>query len=157
MNLNNKVGKKIKRMIADSFHATMKLVTGEEVLAEITPSEENGTEFFVALNPIVVNEQVQLDHKKGIAMAGLVPKKWMMYASDDMSIIYKNHVVSISEMDKFGVEFYNKALIAAKCSSPIKKKVDSSENVGYVGKIESSREQLEQIYDESPDVTDESL
>ena len=49
-NLNKNVGKIIKRMIADSFHATIKLVTGEEVLAEITPSEENGTEFFVALN-----------------------------------------------------------------------------------------------------------
>ena len=144
-------------MIPDSFHATMKLVTGEEVLAEITPSDENGTEFFVAFNAIVVNEQMQLNHEKGIAMAGLVPKKWMMYASDDMSIIYKNHVVSISEMDKFGIDFYKKALIAAKCSSPIKRKVQSSDNVGFIGKIEATRGTLEQIFEDSPDVTDESV
>ena len=142
-------------MIPDSFHATMKLVTGEEVLAEITPNNENGTEFFVAFNPIVVTEQIQLDHQKGVAMAGLVPKKWMMYANDDMTIIYKNHVVSISEMDKFGIDFYKKALIAAKCSSPIKRKVSSSDNIGFIGKIESSRKKLEEIYEESPDIPEE--
>ena len=138
----------------ESFHAAMKLVTGEEVLAEITPTTENGTDFFIAFNPIVVNEQLQLDHKKGIAMAGLVPKKWMMYASDDMTIIYKTHVVSISEMDKFGIQFYNKALISAKMATPVKRKVSSSDNVGYVGKIEESRKLLDEIYDNSPDVSD---
>ena len=137
-----------------SFHATMKLVTGEEVLCEVTPTKENGTDFFIAFNPIVVNEQIQLDHQKGVAMAGLVPKKWMMYASDDMTIIYKNHVVSISEMDKFGVEFYNKALISAKMSSPVKKKVKSTENVGYVGKIEETRTLLDKIFDDSLDLPD---
>ena len=140
-----------------SFHATLKLVTGEEVLCEVTPSNENGTDFFLAFNPIVVSEQIQLDHAKGTATAGLVPKKWMMYANDDMTIIYKNHVISISEMDKFGVEFYNKALIAAKCSSPIKRKVASSENIGYVGKIKESRKLLESIFDESPDLPEETV
>jgi hypothetical protein len=135
-----------------SFHASLKLVTGEEVLAEITPTNENGTDFFVAFNPIIVNEQMQLDHQKGIAVAGLVPKKWMTYAADDMTIIYKNHVVSISEMDKFGVDFYNKALIAAKMSSPIKKKVQSKENVGYVGKTEETRNLLDKIFDDSPEL-----
>ena len=67
-----------------------------------------------------------------------------------MTIIYKNHVVSISELDKFGADFYSKALIAARMSSPIKRKVDSSENVGYVGTIEETRQTLEGIYKISP-------
>ena len=136
----------------ESFHATLKIVTGEEVLAEITPTTENGTDFFVAFNPIVVNEQMQLDHQKGVAMAGLVPKKWMMYASDDMTIIYRNHVISISEMDKFGIEFYKKALISAKMSTPIKRRVSSADNVGYIGKVEESRKLFDKLFDESPDV-----
>ena len=142
-------------MMQNSFHATMKLVTGEEVLAEICPTEENNTEFFVVSNPIVITEQMQLNHEKGVAVSGLVPKKWMMYSNDDMTIIYRQHVISISEMDKFGTDFYNKALIAARCSSPIKRRVSSEENVGYVGKIDSSRELLERMYDESSDVPDE--
>ena len=139
----------------DSFYATLKLITGEEVLAETTLTEENGSEFFLVSDPIVVNETMQVDHQKGVAVSGLVPKKWQLYSGDGMTIIQKQHVISISELDKFGVEFYLKALIAAKMSSPIKRKVDSSENVGYVGKIEESRELLEQMYDASPNVPDE--
>ena len=139
----------------ESFPATMKLVTGEEVLCEISPTEENGQEFFLVSNPIVVNEQLNLDHQKGVAVSGLIPKKWMMYSGDDLTIVYKQHVISISEMDKFGADFYKKALIAAKVSSPIKRRVSSEENVGFVGKIEQSREALEKMYDNSLDVPEE--
>ena len=54
----------------------------------------------------------------------LIPKKWMMFSGDGMTIVNKSHVVTMSELDKFGIEFYNRALIAAHASSPIKKKVD---------------------------------
>ena len=141
----------------DSFPATIKLVTGEEVLCEISPTEENGQEFFLVSNPIVVTEQLNLDHQKGVAVSGLIPKKWMMYSGDDLTIVYKQHVISISEMDKFGADFYKKALIAAKVSSPIKRRVSSEENVGFVGKIEQSREALEKMYDNSLDVPEEDV
>ena len=135
------------------FFATMKLITSEEILAEVLPQEEDGTEFFVLSNPIIISESVQIDQEKGVAMSGLVPRKWMLYANEDMTIVYKNHVVSISEMDKFGVDFYRKALIAAKCSSPIKKKVDTKNHTGYLGKIEALRKRLKKTYDDSPDLT----
>ena len=76
-------------------------------------------------------------------MSGLVPRKWMMYANEELTIVYKQHVVAISEMDKFGVDFYKKALIAAKCSSPIKRKVDTKNHTGYLGKIEQLRKKLD--------------
>ncbi len=141
----------------ESFYATLKLVTGEEILAEITSMNENGSDFFLVNDPIIVSENVQIDHQKGIAVSGLVPKKWQLYANDSMTIINKQHVISISEMDKFGVEFYMKALIAAKMSSPIKRKVDSSENVGYVGTIDETRMLLEDLYESSPSVPEDPL
>ena len=98
---------------------------------------------------------MQLNHEKGVAVSGLVPKKWMMYSNDDMTIIYKQHIISISEMDKFGTDFYNKALIAARCSSPIKRRVSSESNIGFVGKIDKSRDVLEKMYEDSKDVTEE--
>ena len=140
-----------------SFYATLKLITGEEILAEATLTEEHGCEFFLVNDPIVVNETMQVDHQKGIAVSGLVPKKWQLYANDSMTIIQKQHVISISELDKFGIEFYLKALLAAKMSSPVKRKVDSSENVGYVGTIDESRVLLERMYDMSHDVYDDPL
>ena len=137
------------------FFATLKLVTGEEVLAEIIPSSEEGIDYFLISNPIVISETMSVDHQKGVAVSGLVPKKWMLYGNDDMTIIYKHHVISISELDKFGTDFYSKALIAAKVSSPVKRKVESENNVGYIGKIESTRLLLEDIYSSSPSVSDD--
>ena len=138
------------------FHATMKLITGEEVLGEVMPATEEGTDFFILSNPIVIAENNQIDAEKGIVMSGLVPRKWMLYANEDMTIVYKQHVVSISEMDRFGTDFYKKALVAAKCSSPIKKKVESQKNTGYIGKIKQLRDRLEQVFDDSPDYTGDS-
>ena len=143
--------------MSDSFHATIKLITGEEILAEATLMEEDGDQFFLINDPIVINESMQIDHEKGLAVSGLVPKKWQLYSCDSTTIIQKYHVVSISELDKFGVEFYFKALIAAKMSSPIKRKIDSTDNVGYVGNIDASRDLLEKMYEMSQDVSDDPL
>ena len=136
-----------------SFFATMKLTTSEEVLSEVMPQSENGTDFFVLSNPIVIAESNQIDPERGIVMSGLVPRKWMMYSNEDLTIVYKQHVVSISEMDKFGVDFYKKAMLAAKASTPIKKRVDVKNNTGYIGKIEQLRKKLEDKYKNSPDLT----
>ena len=138
------------------FYATMKLTTSEEVLSEVMPQTEEGTDFFILSNPIVIAENNQIDVEKGIVMSGLVPRKWMMYANEDLTIVYKQHVVSISEMDKFGADFYRKALMAARISTPIKKKVDSEKNTGYIGKIEQLRKKLEDKYKNSPDLTSDS-
>ena len=137
-------------MTDDSFHATVKLTTGEEILTEIVECEENGERFFLFHNPIIITENNHVDMQKGVVVSGLVPKKWMMYSSEDMQVVYKQHVVSISELDKFGVEFYNKALVAAKASSPVKRRVETDRHSGYVGKIEAFRDKLEDMFKDSP-------
>ena len=142
-------------MTDESFHATVKLVTGEEILTEIVECEENGQDFFLFHNPIIITENNHVDMQKGIVVSGLVPKKWMMYSSDDMQVVYKQHIISVSELDKFGVEFYRKALIAAMASTPIKKKVNTERHSGYVGKIEAFRSKLEDMFTDSPDLPTE--
>lgn len=140
-------------MIDEPFYATLKLTTAEEILSEVMPQSENGTDFFILSNPIMIAETQQVDPVKGVVMSGLVPRKWMMYANEELTIVYKHHVVSISEMDKFGIEFYRKALVAARCSSPIKKKVETNKHTGYLGKIESFRKKLGDTFNNSPDLT----
>ena len=139
----------------ETFYATLKLITSEEILSEVLPQEENGTEFFVLSNPILIDQNQHVDVEKGIVMSGMVPRKWMLYANEDLTILYKQHVVSISELDKFGADFYRKALIAAKCSSPIKKKVETEKNSGFIGKIEQFRKNLDKTFNESPDLNKE--
>ena len=139
----------------ESFPATIKLITGEEILAEVSLVEENESDFFLVNDAIVIAETMQVDHQKGIATSGLVPKRWQLYANDTMTIINKQHIISISELDKFGEEFYNRALLAARLSSPIKRKVGTSDNVGYVGNIKDSRKYLEMLYNKSVNTTEE--
>ena len=136
----------------DSFFATVKLITGEEVLSEVFITEENDQEFVVFKDPIIIVENTTVDPAKGMAFSGLIPKKWMTYSNDDMTIVYKSHIVSMSEMDKFGADFYRKALIAARVSSPIKRKVESTDHSGYIGKVDEHREQIKRMYDKSHDV-----
>ena len=85
-------------------------------------------------------------------MSGLIPKKWLSYANDDMVVVNKSHVITISELDKFAIQFYKRALIAARLSSPVKRKIESHENSGYLGETKSHRERLEDIYNNSHDV-----
>ena len=138
--------------MTDSFHATVKLNTGEEVLAEVLPCEEDGEEFFIFHNPIIVTENSQVDMQKGVVVSGLVPKKWLLFSTDDMHVVNKDDIVTISELDKFGIDFYRKALLAASASSPLKKKVETKRHSGYVGKIEEFRSRLEDMFSNSPDL-----
>lgn len=132
----------------EPFYATFKLITGEEVLAEVCHEIDHNTDsdFFTVSNPIVVNEMTKIDPSRGAIISGLVPKKWLSFANDDLTIIHKQHVVSISELDKFGVEFYQNALKVAKVSSPIKRNIKSTDNTGFIGDIQTSREHLERMF-----------
>ena len=142
--------------MSESFYATLKLTTSEEVLSEVLPQEEAGTDFFVLSNPIVIIENNTIDTDKGVMISGLQPRKWMLYSNEDLTIVYKQHVISISELDKFGIDFYKKALVAAKCSSPIKRKIDTKNHSGFIGKIDNLRKKLQKDFDGSPDLNKES-
>ena len=138
--------------MSEHFFATIKMITGEEVLSEIVVTEEHGVEFYVLKDPITISENTSVDPIKGIAFSGLIPKKWMLYANDDMTVVHKQHVITMSEMDKFGVEFYRKALIAARVSTPIKRKVESTDHSGYLGKVNDQRDLIKRMYESSHDV-----
>lgn len=136
----------------EQFHATLKLVTGEEVLARVMKTMEEGEVVFLLDEPIVIEENNSVDAEKGVMVSGLTPKKWLGYAGDDLVILYKHHVVSMTEMDRFGVDFYEKAVLAARITSPLKRKVKQEEHSGYLGSTKDFREYLEDMYDNSPDI-----
>ena len=130
----------------DPFYATIKLTTGEEILSEVCPSEENGEEFYLLSNPVVIEENNSVDIERGISKSGLVPKKWMMYSNDDLIVLRKDHVITMSQLDKYGEAFYIKALYAAKAYAPIKREMKSIDHSGYLGSVAEQREFLERLY-----------
>ena len=137
-------------MLEDTFYATIKLTTGEEVLAQVTPESENGKDFFILSDPIILEiSESAIDHNLGVTHNNLVPRKWLNFSTDDMAIVHSDKVVTISELDMFGVEFYRNALLVAKVSSPIKRKVKTKEHSGFIGNVEEARAMFERLFNGS--------
>lgn len=132
--------------LEDTFFCSFKCITGEEVLAEICGTEDS---VFLVSNPIVIREVSSINPREGTISMGISPRKWMAYGSEDLTIVNKTHIVSMSQLDKFGVDFYQKALLAAKVANPIRKKIDTKDNTGYMGNIEKARTKLERLFDKN--------
>ena len=130
----------------------MKLITGEEVLARVMKTVENGEELFLLDDAIIMEESNSVDPEKGTLTTGLSPRRWMNFGGDGITVVYKDHVITISEMDKYAIEFYEKAVLAARITSPVKKKLKQEEHTGYLGSTDDFRDYLENMYKNSPDI-----
>ena len=134
----------------DLFYATLKLITGEEVLSEVMHCEENASRFLIMYNPIVMEET--FDNEGGTFKVSQSARKWLQYATDDMLVLNFDKVLTMSEMDKYATEQYKKFVYIAKLKSPVKKEMKPMDHSGYLGSIESKRQQLEDLYNKSFDV-----
>ena len=134
----------------EQFYASLKLITGEEVLARVMKTVENGVELFLLDDAIIMEESNSVDPENGTLKTGLSPRRWMNFGGDGITVVYKDHVITISEMDKYAVQFYEKAVIAARITSPVKKKLKQEEHTGYLGSTDAFRDYLERMYKDSP-------
>ena len=133
----------------ESFYATLKLVTGEEILSEVIFCDENGEQFYILSGAITVEENATVDNEKGVIHSGLTPKKWPLFAPDDLTIVYKDKVVTISELDDYTKKFYDKALVTARITSPIKRRMELPDHSGYLGNTKNIRKDLEDLFNDS--------
>ena len=130
----------------EEFFATIKLVSGEEVVAKVCylPEEEK----LVLDRPLEVENAKQ---KKGqIEVTGFALKEWISATFDNMFIIDKQHVITMIEIEGEIVEFYEKTL----------ERLDSGKSLagrgnklprgsGYLGSVEKMKKSLEDIFNKS--------
>ena len=137
-------------MSNELFYATVKMTTGEEVLAEVMCCEENGAPFFIFYNPIVMEESFENDNGK----FKYVPtaKKWLQFATDDMVVVKPESIITMSEMDSYGSEKYIKFAMIARMRSPVKREMRSNKHSGYLGSIDKKRKYLEDMYNNTNDL-----
>ena len=136
--------------MSELFYATIKMVSGEEVLAQVLHQEENGVRFLILHDAIVMEET--FDNAEGQFKVGQSARKWLQYATDDMVIVNFSNVLTISEMGKYAIEQYQKFVYVAKLKSPVKKEMRSIDHSGYLGTIDSKRKYLEDMYNRSHDI-----
>ena len=134
----------------DLFYATLKMTTGEEVLAEVMHCEEDGARFLILHNPIIMEET--FSEEEGRFVVGQGARKWLQYSSDDMVIVNFDKVITMSELDKYAAEQYQKYTYIAKLKSPVKREMQTKDHSGYLGSIEDSRKYLEDMFNRSFDI-----
>lgn len=130
----------------EEFYATLKLVSGEEVVAKVCylPDEDK-----VMLDrPLAVEIAKQ---KKGqLEVTGFSLKEWISATFDDMFIIKRDHILTITELDETIEEFYIKTLKKLESAKTLVGKGSKlPRRSGYLGSIKEVKKSLEDIYKKS--------
>ena len=130
-------------MIEEDFYATVKLKTGEEIFAKVAASEEEDKTFLLLSNPITVSEV-----KNKIGIVGYKIEPWLKTTSEDMFVINKSDVLTMSESSNIEMIMMYQNFVK---DSNQQKNVQSGINrrMGYLGNVSDTKKALEKIFKSS--------
>ena len=128
------------------FLATLKLVSGEEVISMVLYLEDEDK--VLLSNPFTVEASRQ---KQGqLEITGFSFKEWVMASFDDMYIIGRDHIITITEVQGPIKEFYEKNLEKIQSHKQLLHKPNKlPRKSGYLGSINDTKNNLENIYKKS--------
>ena len=124
----------------EEFYGSIKLISGEEIFAEILPVEENGRTVLVLSDPVEI-ETVSIGSIEGLRM---IP--WIRCLSKEgIVIVPMDKVITVVEAsgESEVVDSYMK-FVRQKNTSSEEGKV--SERMGYKTSVKEARAYLEKIY-----------
>jgi hypothetical protein len=123
------------------FSATIKLISGEEIFAKVTPCEEDNKDLLLLYEPVIIST---INTVNGY---GYKIKPWLKTADDDMFIIQKDRIITISECRDQDLISYHEKFIRQKnklsYSNPYEEKLGKEQ--GYVDTVKEMREKLEKL------------
>ena len=130
----------------EEFLATLKLVSGEEVISMVLYLEDEDK--VLLSNPFSVEQSRQ---KQGqLEITGFSFKEWVMASFDDMYIIGRDHIITITEVQGPIKEFYEKNLEKIQSHKQLLHKPNKlPRKSGYLGSINDTKNTLENIYKKS--------
>lgn len=123
------------------FSATIKLITGEEIFAIVTPCEENDKDFLLLYEPVIISTVSTMNGY------GYKIEPWLKTADDDIFIIERNRIITLSECKDQELIKYHEKFIRQKnkmsSSNPYEEKLGKDQ--GYVDTVKEMREKLERL------------
>ena len=137
----------------EEFYATMKLTSGEEIIAKV--SYDSDDDVVIIHNPRVV-EKVEMQ-KRGMIMEGIVFDDWINASHEDMFIIPRNQIITMVEVEEKFAGFYEDHLNdkskyrKSRSSKPRSnsKRQNPKSQEGFLGSIKEAKGFLENIYNKS--------
>ena len=128
----------------EEFYATIKLLSGEELLSKVCYSSEE--DILILEKPLLVEPAVQ---KKGqTEVSGFSLREWIIASFDQMFVIEKKNILTITEVEDKIINFYN--LTLKRITDGVIEKPDKlTRKSGYLGSIEQKKKSLEDIFKKS--------
>ena len=124
----------------DEFYASLKLTSGEEILALVMVDNHGLPENLVVSNPVVCQEI--RSSGTNIPM-GYKFEPWMKLTDDDTFIISLEKIITISQINSNElIDTYNDLVKHGfKATNP-----DLTKDMGYVNSVSKARDILEKLY-----------
>ena len=125
----------------DEFVASIKLVTGEEILTKVIVNQDAADETVIIENPLIC-EEVR-SHGANIPL-GYKFEPWMKMSEEDVFIIHMTSIITMSEIkEKQVIVTYNEVI-----KKGFKPSGDPNltREMGSIGSVKDCRDMIEKLY-----------
>ena len=132
------------------FHATIKLITGEEIFALVSVDNTENEPVIIMQNPVIMKV---LSTGKGQMMK---IRPWLEVPGDDVYIVKYDKVITISEVkDKMIISMYQAyceegdfdfGTFVDETMKPDKRIQEVTKKMGYISNVEDARKKLEDLF-----------
>jgi len=138
----------------EQFFATIKLITGEEILGEVLISEDPDSkkDMIFVQNPaktkvIDMNSEDPTDTNKHKVAMGFI--RWMNFSDEDFYVLDESSLISIAPMSKEAVMMYKRWVRKELGNEETQEtEVPINESMGLLGKVEDARSLLERLFND---------
>ena len=130
----------------EEFYATIKLVSGEELVSKVCYLEDEDK--VLLENPLQV--EVARQRKGQIEVSGFSFKEWVSATFDNMFILNRSHIITVTEVDGQIVDFYQKTLNRLESGKSLTGRANKlPRGSGYLGSVKDMKKILEDIFNKS--------
>ena len=136
--------------MSSDFHATIKLITGEEIFALVSVDNTEDEPVIIMQNPVIMKV---LSTGRGQMMK---IRPWLEVPGDDVYIIKYDKLITISEVkDKMIISMYQAycdegdfdfGTFVDEKIKPDKRNQEVTKKMGYISTVEDARKKLEDLF-----------
>lgn len=128
------------------FPATVKLITGEEIFAIVSPHNEENKNFLLLYEPVIISEVKTLNGTVGYRI-----EPWLKTADDDTFLIHREKIITLSECKNNDTINYHLKFIKQKNSTSLDNPYEETlgKEQGYISNVSIMRNKLEEIFNQS--------
>ena len=132
--------------MGEEFFATVKLITGEEIVSKVVYLEDEDK--VMLENPLQVDSAKQ--RKGALEISGFSFREWVCATFDNMFILNRDHIITISEIEGPIVDFYKETLLRMENGKSLNGKGGKlPRGSGYLGSVTDMKKSLENIFKKS--------